>query len=548
MPLTLGVNAAYHESSAALVRDGEVLFAVEEERLTRVKHGKRPRVDNPDRLPERAIDLCLRSAGVALGDLDRAVYSLEPGRRRLHEEPYRVCPRQGFGTALGETAFEAALARVPSRLAPAPVQFLPHHLCHAALAFYGSPFEEAAVLVVDGIGEDATAWLGRGRGSELECLEEVPYPHSLGLLWERVALYLGFTEYDAPKVMGLAAFGEAARALPALDRVLHVNRKGFQVDPRFARFRAAGVEGLEELFGPRHRPGEPHEDPRFAAVAAALQQRTEEALLSLAHHLHRLTGLDRLAYSGGVALNCVANARLEREGPFEALYVPGASHDAGTAVGAALEASLRLGASRQPGPLTPFLGPAYDCQAGEPVQDPPLEAAQRLARGELVGWYQGRLELGPRALGHRSLLADPRRGDVRQKLNERIKHREMFRPFAASVLEEEADDWFDLPDRAPGAASCRDLMLLAYPVVPAMRELIPAVVHRDGSCRIQVVSRRSDPLYHRLLQEFHRLTSVPLVLNTSFNDSEPIVCTPEDALSTFRRSGLDVLYLGSRRV
>ncbi|GMU57377.1 MAG: carbamoyltransferase [Candidatus Xenobia bacterium] len=539
----LGLNSAYHESSAALVVDGQVVMAIEEERLSRRKHGKEARVDNPDELPLKAIAACLEAAG---GEVDRVAYALEPGRRRVGGDPYPLEPGN-WGTEAGEALFEAALHRIPEHLGR-PVEFLSHHLGHAASAFYPSPFEEAAVLVVDGIGEEATTWLGRGNGAELELLEEIPYPHSLGFVWERVAVYLGFSVYDAPKVMGLAAYGQADRAMPALDRLLRATDTGFSVDARLARFRSGDVQGLEELFGPRYQAGQSHLEPRFADLAAALQRRTEEIVLVLARRLHRLTGSPNLAYAGGVALNCVANARLEREGPFEALYIPGAAHDAGTAVGVALELAHRLGAARRMGPLTPFLGPAYECEQGTLTSDPAGEAARCLAESQLVGWFQGRLELGPRALGHRSLLADPRQKDLRAVLNDRIKHREPFRPFAAAVLEEHASDWFDLPVGRKGAVAARDLMLLAYSVRDERRSSIPAVVHHDGSCRIQTVSAGTDPLFHRLISEFYRLTGVPLVLNTSFNDSEPIVCTVEDAVRTYRRSGLDALFVGDRRL
>lgn len=539
----LGLNSAYHESSAALVVDGQVVLAIEEERLNRRKHGKEARVDNPDELPALAISACLEAAG---GEVDQVAYALEPGRRRIGGD---TCPleRGGWGTPEGEAVFDASVRGIPHLLGR-PVEFLSHHLCHAASAFYASPFEEAAVLVVDGIGEEATTWLGRGKGAELERLEEIPYPHSLGFVWERVAVYLGFSVYDAPKVMGLAAYGQAEKALSALNRLLWVTEDGFAVDPSLARFRSGDVQGLEELFGQRHQPGQSHLEPRFADLAAALQRRTEEILLGLAWRLHRLTGASNLAYAGGVALNCVANARLEREGPFQALYIPGAAHDAGTAVGAALELAHRLGAPRTRGPLTPFLGPEYRTEQGALTPDPAGEAALCLSQSQLVGWFQGRLELGPRALGHRSLLADPRQGDLRAVLNDRIKHREPFRPFAAAVLEEHAADWLDLPEGRPGAVASRDLMLLAYPVKAERRSRIPAVVHHDGSCRIQTVSQRTDPLLHRLISEFYRHTGVPLVLNTSFNDSEPIVCTVEDAMRTYRRSGLDALFVGDRRL
>lgn len=350
--------------------------------------------------------------------------------------------------------------------------------------------------------------------------------------------------------MGLAAYGNPAGARAGLRRLLEVSDTAFTVNAGLARFRAADLAGLTELFGPARRPDEDPTLPRFADVAAALQERSEEALLALAPHLHRLTGEAALAYAGGVALNCVANARLEREGPFRELYIPGAAHDAGTALGAAQWLAHEMSGARPARsrlPLTPFLGPGETetPPGGRPVDCPAKEAAERLAAGQLVGWFQGALEFGPRALGHRSLLAHPGARDRRERLNDGIKHREPFRPFAAAVLRERLRDWFEVPTDRPGGESCRELMLLAYPVIPARRASIPAVVHRDGSCRIQAVDERRDALFHQLLREFEALTGLPLVLNTSFNDSEPIVCTPADALSTFRRTGLDALLIGS---
>ena len=360
------------------------------------------------------------------------------------------------------------------------VYFVPHHVSHAASAFYCSPFSQAAVLIVDGIGENSTAWMGRGNQSGLKVVQEIPYPLSIGFLWERIAIFLGFSEYDAAKVMGLAAYGDPKRFAPEMDRLFRLSpdqaQNGgppFIIDSALAGFRRDDTEGLESLFGsPRHRDQEP-ETPRFADLAAALQVRTEEAILGLARNLHRLTAETHLVYAGGVALNCVANARLEKESPFENLYIYGAAHDAGTAVGAALEVSRTLNTSVPCGrqgindlPLSPFLGPAFEeaeidtalRKAGLSFQildDPALHAAQLLADGAIVGWFQGRLEFGPRALGHRSLLADPRQMNTKSLLNNRVKHREAYRPFAASVLEEEAPNWFELPDRTGGTTFTR---------------------------------------------------------------------------------------------
>jgi carbamoyltransferase len=390
-----------------------------------------------------------------------------------------------------------------------------------------------------------------------------------------MAAYLGFWEYDVAKVMGLAAYGDPQRFAAPMDRLFHVHdcrdpasvskEPPFAVNIDLARFRASDVAGLESLFGRRRQWDESPTEAHFADVAAALQARTEDALLALTRHLKRASGESNLVYSGGVALNCVANSRLERDGPFEAIHVYAAPHDAGTAIGAALETARRIAgpgsltAAVTGAPLTPFLGGEFDnCAidaalarwglAWEHLPDPEVRAAELLADGRIVGWFQGRMEFGPRALGNRSLLADPRHLEMRERLNMRIKQRESFRPFAASVLEEEAAAWFEFPMARTGAKASRDLMLLAYSVRPEMRSLIPAVVHADGTCRIQTVSRQRQPRFHRLIAAFYQRTGVPLVLNTSYNEQEPLVRTPDDALATFLKARIDALFLNDRLV
>jgi carbamoyltransferase len=581
--LVLGINCAYHESSAALVRGEEVVFAVEEERFTRIKHAKQARVTNPDELPWNAIRACLRRApgSPQLSQLDAIAYSLAPGRRlaMMGTDPYPLDHRTGFGTSKGEAEFNSRVLGIPRLLArktndPAVADrfhFVSHHRAHAASAFYASPFPSAAILVIDGIGEESTAWLGRGTGEGLELFEEVPYPHSIGMLWERVAVYLGFTEFDACKVMGLAAYGHPDRyaaeldlLFPILDHaggVIGKDSPPFRIEPEVARLRADDVSGIEALFGPRRSPGESPTLARFADVAAALQRRTEQAVHALAQRLSRATDERDLVFAGGLALNCVSNARLERDGPFRSLFVPCAAHDAGTAIGAALDVAneedvtAREIRTYQPAVHTPFLGPEYRAaaiesaiaHAGYPFQkvvDAAGVAAALIAEGVFVGWFQGRMEFGPRALGNRSLLADPRRASIRDDLNRRIKHREPFRPFGASVLAEEAERWFKMPSRWPRAALCRSFMNLAYPVHLEQRDRIPAVLHRDDTCRVQLVDAQANRLFHSLISEFEKLTGVPVVLNTSFNDQEPLVATPDDALKTFARTEIDALFLG----
>jgi len=579
----LGINAAYHESAAALFRNGNLVCAVEEERWTRIKHAKPARVFNPDALPWQAIDWCLRTAGIELADCSAIAYSHRPDQRRktLGRDPYPVDSSQGFGTAAGEAEFERRVRSLPDRVARAAgipelatrVQWIDHHAAHAASAFYCCPFSDAALLVIDGIGEASTAWLGIGTGQGLVQVDAIPYPHSLGLLWERFAVYLGFTEYDACKVMGLSAFGDRNRFAREFDRLVHVARgsdgPALEVDATLARFRSGDVDGLESLFGPRRQSGEPYEG-RYADVAAGLQRVTEQAVLTLAARLHAATDQRRLAYAGGVALNCVANAVLEREGPFEEIYILGAAHDAGTAIGAAaLAASAAhpdVWQQARPGGVSLLLGPSVKDQdptwerllpQGEQTVRSTEElgasesltaAVQSLTQGAIVAWMTGRAEFGPRALGARSLLADPRSLNLRERLNATVKHREAFRPFGASILEEYAAEWFDLPQDRPGAACSRDQMILAYPVRPGFRARIPGVIHQDGTCRIQTVSRNRQPRFHELLTRFHAATGVPLLLNTSFNDQEPLVATVQQGLATFARTDIDLLIVDERVV
>jgi carbamoyltransferase len=427
-----------------------------------------------------------------------------------------------------------------------------HHLCHAASAFLVSPFEEAAVMGVDGIGEFATVWLGQGQGAALRRLGSIDYPHSLGFLWEKIARFLGFGEYDASKVMALAAQGDAKKLAPAFATLVRSDRQGgLRLSAEVLRFRTLDFAPLEKLFGPRRRAGESI-TPRHADIAAALQEATDRAILHLAGALRESMGGKRLCLAGGVALNCVTNRILHESGLFEEIYIPPVAHDAGTALGAAAWLWCQhFGGARSFILEHPYLGPEYaeaeveKCLSRSGLRfcrspDVAAEAARRLADGAVVGWFQGRMEAGPRALGNRSLLADPRRPGMRDLLNRKIKHREGFQPFAPAVLAPRAAEWF----RLPGASRSTDFMLFACAALPARAARIPAVVHLDGSSRLQTVRAETNPLFYRLISEFDRLTGVPMVLNTSFNDTEPIVCSPDDALRTFKASQIDALCLG----
>lgn len=557
--LILGINAAYHEPAAALLVDGNLSFFVEEERINRVKHGKPSRLDNADVLPEAAIRMCLSSVGATLDDVDLIGFSFDGTGRRRNIGVDRYADAGGWGTTDGENSFHDSLMRVPARLESlgrrplgGRFRWVPHHVAHAASAFLASPYDRALVLAVDGIAEFDTMLVALGEETRIRPLMTLPYPHSLGFLWEKLAQFLGFSEYDACKVMGLASYGDPAHFRVAFERLARLHRDGtFHVDGELVRFRSASMEGLAELFGPARQKGEPIED-RHRDVAAILQEFTEQAIVTIGRVARERTGADAVAIAGGVALNCVANARLELDAGFSSVFVQPAANDAGTALGAALHLWTNdAGGERRFVLDHAYWGPEYHRTevkttlerrgfAYDEVEDPAEAAAQMVSEGALVGWFQGRMEIGPRALGNRSLLADPRRGDMRDTLNTKIKHREVFRPFAPSILAERAAEWFELPGRSLST----DYMLFAYPAKPGKREQIPAVVHVDGTSRIQTVRRQTNPLYHALITAFERRTGVPLVLNTSFNDSEPIVMSPDDALNTFAKTGIDAVVIG----
>ena len=551
MVTTLGINSAYHESSACLVRDGVVIAAVEEERFSRRKRAKAAEVGNPHELPFASIEWCLRHAGVEPGEVARIGYSLNPTLRLANRDHDEDVVPGSWGSVAGEEEFHRCLQTIPDRLRSlgfrAPVAWLEHHRCHAASSYLASPWEHAAVLTLDGIGETASTMFAVGHGQHLEMLGAIEYPASLGFLWEKLSTFLGFGENDACKVMGLSAYGDPERFRAAFAQVVTLLPDGrFAIANDVMRFRAGDHHRLEALFGvPRRVRGAPLQ-PVHGDLAAALQEITSTTALHLARYLRERTAATRLCLAGGVALNCVMNQVLVERAGFDQLYVSPAAHDAGTALGAAL---LLSPGERRHALDDVYLGPRFSAAEVEGVlaasglpyrrcERIEEEVAERLANGEIVGWFQGAMEFGPRALGNRSLLADPRPASVREKLNAAVKHREPFRPFGPSVLYEEAATWFELPD-SPAA----EYMLLAVRVRPGYRDRIPAVVHVDGTSRLQVVTKRQNPRYHAVIAAFHARTGVPAVLNTSFNDDEPIVCTPSDALATFRSTAIDCLAI-----
>ncbi|OAA62316.1 carbamoyl transferase [Cordyceps fumosorosea ARSEF 2679] len=558
----LGINSVYHESAAALIVDGQVVAAAEEERFSRVKHGKPARVDNADELPLESIRYCLESAAIKPEDLDAIAYSFDPDLR-AHDFILNDKTEAGdWGTPEGEKTFLSRLRSVPDALAthfgPAAgkrLKFIPHHLSHAASSFYPSGYEDAAILVADGIGEAACTVLARGDKESITILREIPFPHSIGFVWEKMSKYLGFTEYDACKAMGLAAYGDASKFKGVFSELMRVDDAcAYHVNQATANFRLPDFDRLESLFGPARKRDAPLESHHYDA-AAALQVATNDVLLALARELHQAVGSKNLCLAGGVALNCVSNMVIKEAGLFSNVFIPSAPHDAGTAMGAALELNHRMGGRSDQASTTPYLGPEFDEAAIVAAYDaagltpqvssaPAVDAAQMVAAGKIVAWFQGRMEFGPRALGNRSLLADPRSLATRELLNVKVKHREMFRPFAPSVLAEAAGDWFELGAPSPS----HNFMLFACLATAERRDEIPAVLHEDGTARVQLVHQKQNPAFHQLISEFATLTGVPLVLNTSFNDSEPIVCTPADAIATFQKTRIDALFISNRFV
>ncbi len=558
----LGINSAYHESSAALVIDGKIIAAAEEERFTRRKHGKEATVHTPAELPEHSIRFCLSHAGLTAADVDGVAYSFDPATRQQEFELDTLSQPGDWGSTDGEQTFLAKLRQVPKavdqflgRQLGDKFSFVSHHMAHAASAFYPSGFNQAAILVVDGIGEAGCTLFAQGKGAQITTLDQIYYPHSLGFLWEKLSKYLGFSEYDACKVMGMAAYGDPAVFRKEFAKLMSMQAGRYEVDPAIACFRLPDFRALEELFGPARSDREPIEE-RHYHLSAALQEATDQALLALARELRSRSGSDNLCYAGGVALNCVSNFMLKESGLFSNIYIPTAPHDAGTAIGAALHyyyGHVKQRTSQLDS--NPYLGPAFSDEdivaafqeAGlkaNQSNNPAHDVATMIADGKIVAWFQGRMEFGPRALGNRSLLADPRNPSVRQLLNVKVKHREEFRPFAPSVLAEEAAHWFELGKDSLS----QQYMLFTCSAKQERREKIPAVLHKDYSGRVQMVHQESNPEFHALISHFYKKTGVPVVLNTSFNDSEPIVCTPSDAIKTFQGTAIDALFIGDRFV
>jgi carbamoyltransferase len=578
----LGISAFFHDSAAALVQDGRIVAAAEEERFTRRKHD--------DRFPERAAAWCLQEAGITADRLDAVVFYEKPLIKfeRLLESALAFAPRGFRSFAAAMPPWLQRKLHLPREIDrglggaySGPILFTTHHESHAASAFFPSPFEDAAILTLDGVGEWSTATWGTGHGNRIELREEMRFPHSPGLLYSAFTGYCGFRVNSGEyKLMGLAPYGEPRFADLILDRIVRLHDDGsFWLDQRFFRY-CHGLTmtspAFHALFGGPPRAAEGPITQREMDIASSIQRVTEEIVLRMARHVHARTGMRNLCMAGGVALNCVANGRLLREGPFERLWIQPAAGDAGGALGAALmHWHGHLGKPRVPDATDAqrgsLLGPAYDDASivaaldhmgavHETLADDALAeaVAVELASGRIVGHFDGRAEFGPRALGNRSILGDPRDPSMQRRMNVAIKFRESFRPFAPAVIEGRQRDWFDLDAESP-------YMLLVAPVAAAHRgdaaaaaaarglaKLkavtgdVPAITHVDGSARVQTVSAGRAPRFHAILRAFERRTGCPVLVNTSFNiRGEPIVHDPADAYRCFMLTDMDVLVVGN---
>ena len=583
----LGISCYFHDAAAALLCDGQLIAAAEEERFTRKKHDYE--------FPRHAIDFCLRAGGIRAADLDYVAFFEKPLLKfeRLLLSSMQTFPRshavfrEAMISWLGDKLWIKHLIEKSLGVPPARILFSEHHLSHAASAFFCSPFNEAAILTVDGVGEWTTASLGMAQKTEIKLLKEIRFPHSVGLLYSAFTAFLGFEVNEGEyKVMGMAPFG-TPRYVDEVHKLIRLGNDGsFELNMEYFSFHYSPDQTFnskfEQLFGPPRDPkalfftpasGYPSyfgekpgnvaelgkQNQHYADIAASIQAVTEEIMLRIAQQAYKETGQKKLCMAGGVALNSVANGKILRQTPFEEIYIQPAAGDGGGAIGAALYAyHTSLGKPRGfvmehaywgeehgPDEIETFLkenGIRYQRLEDE---DKLIDrVVDRLQEGKVIGWCQGRFEWGPRALGHRSILADPRRAEMKDLVNVKIKFREPFRPFAPSVLAERVEDYFELPDAAKHFPA--RFMLYVVDVKENKRHIIPAITHVDGTGRLQTVCREQSPKYYRLIENFGQATGVPVVLNTSFNlKGEPIVNTPKEAFHTFAESGMDVLVLGN---
>ena len=593
----LGINAYHGDAAAVVLADGKLLYACEEERLNRVKHSAG--------LPEKAFEQALEKTGVSPEDVDYVAISRDPAARifsklsfvlKNHPPLSFLKDRLKVSSQSGNVIMDLKRRSGVNGKFRAGSARVEHHLSHAASAYYPSGFDRAALLTVDGFGDFSSVMFGLGEGNKIKVLKRILFPHSLGVLYTAATQYLGFPKYgDEYKVMGLAGFGEP-RFLKQFRELIHLEQNGlFKLDLDYFVHQKGKTEMTWEegepilgpaysekwknLFGPPRRPEEPLTQ-RDKDMAASAQAVFEETFFHLLKDLHQRTRLDTLCLAGGCAFNSVANGKIFDHSPFKNVYIQPAAGDAGTALGSALYVwHHRLGRPRNFVMEHAYWGPEFggeeiseelnrrrivilseakDPGSFGPPRSGPLgsglrmtcqrikdeaalcqKTAQAIAEGKIVGWFQGRMEWGPRALGNRSTLADPRRVEMRDTLNERIKFRETFRPFAPSVLEEKANKWFEMK------TSTSPFMNLVFRVQPEKKPQIPAVTHVDGTARVHTVSKEANPLFWNLIHEFEKISGVPMLLNTSFNENEPIVCRPEEAIGCFLRTRMDILVMGN---
>jgi carbamoyltransferase len=541
----IGISAFYHDSACCLLQDGKIKNAAEEERFSRVKF-------DPS-LPKEAFNYCLKDAGLTIVDIDAIAY---------YENPVKKLGRQllsGFDYRRSENWAKMDPARPEQQIRSVlgyegPVLFYDHHLSHAASAYYYSGFESSAILTIDGVGEFATTTFGKAQGNNIDLFEEVDFPHSIGLLYATITSYLGFRiNSDEYKVMGLAPYGKPLYVDKMYKLIKLLGNGQYELDMQYFEFvnhNRMYSDLLPQLFGfPARKKGE-EINQFYKDISKSLQVLLEEILLEKARYLYKTSPSENLCMAGGVALNCVANGRILKEGPFKKMFVQPAANDAGCALGAAALAYIELTNSKAA--IEPVrhvnLGPEYsNSEILNVLQNSPLNytqadhsemlahTAKLLSEGKVLGWFQGRMEFGPRALGSRSIIADPRQPQMRDKINAIIKKREMFRPFAPAILDERKGEYFDLAHSSP-------YMLETCQVISKVS--LPAITHVDNSARVQTVDAYSNQVFRKLLQEFDRLTGCPILLNTSFNMNEPIVCTPADAIKCFVLSQLDGLVMG----
>jgi carbamoyltransferase len=569
----LGINAYHGDASAAFVGEGRLLAAAEEERFNRVKHCAG--------FPEHALRYVMEVAG-APGEASILAVARDPWARLFHKARYALqMPRAALNRMLAQHRFETIADRVAQTLGiqtgAIEVHRVEHHTAHLASSFFVSPFDQAALFSIDGLGDFASAMWGVGYGNRIGSLGAVAFPHSLGLFYTALTQFLGFPKYgDEYKVMGLGSYGEPEYLdlMREIVRTPEDSRMNFELDLDYFTHDRSGVQTVWEAgeptvgrlysdllikrLGPVRAPDDPL-DPRHRNIACSMQRRLDEVILGCLRNLQRTTRLRKLCLAGGVAFNCVTNGKILEQTDFEEVYIQSAAGDAGLAIGAAMYVWHQvLDHPRSWSMEHSYWGPEFCesemreairarrddlesanwqvCNLSDEDQLCRVTAAE-IANGKVVGWFQGRMEWGPRALGNRSILCDPRRVDMRDTLNLKIKRRESFRPFAPSILEEATGEYFTQSHPSP-------FMLMAYGVRPEKRCKIPATTHVDGTGRLQTVNQRQNPRYYKLLREFRRQTGVPVVLNTSFNENEPVACRPEEALDCFLRTKMDVLVMG----